>query len=366
MLRFSALMEHELTARGHLVTLLQPQSYLGRIRCVGPSLRKWLGYADKFVIFPRKLKSIRKDFDVIHICDHSNAMYTRYLADVPHLVTCHDVLAIRSALGEIPQNLVSRTGKKFQSMILAGLKAARMIVCVSENTRTELLRVTGCDSRKVLVTYLSLNYPYSPMERETALVRLDKLGFDARRPYLIHVGGTVWYKNKLGVLEIFDRLRKLVAPASVRLLMVGKPLSSSLLDYIREHELEGLIDRYSEVSNEDLRAAYSLSQGLIFPSLQEGFGWPVLEAQACGCPVFTTARAPMTEVGGRGAVYLDPSDTAGAAKIIVDGLRRCDAIRLAGLENIQRFGVEQMIQGYLNAYRKLMHLSIDEVNLVEI
>jgi len=350
MLRFSALMEHELTARGHLVTLLQPQSYLGRIRCVGPSLRKWLGYADKFVIFPRKLKSIRKDFDVIHICDHSNAMYTRYLADVPHLVTCH----------------VSRTGKKFQSMILAGLKAARMIVCVSENTRTELLRVTGCDSRKVLVTYLSLNYPYSPMERETALVRLDKLGFDARRPYLIHVGGTVWYKNKLGVLEIFDRLRKLVAPASVRLLMVGKPLSSSLLDYIREHELEGLIDRYSEVSNEDLRAAYSLSQGLIFPSLQEGFGWPVLEAQACGCPVFTTARAPMTEVGGRGAVYLDPSDTAGAAKIIVDGLRRCDAIRLAGLENIQRFGVEQMIQGYLNAYRKLMHLSIDEVNLVEI
>jgi glycosyltransferase involved in cell wall biosynthesis len=355
MLRFAALLERELSVRGHEVTLSQPGSLVGQIKWTNSSIRKWLGYVDKFLFYPFRLSSIKTNFDVVHICDHSNAMYAKYLVDVPHVVTCHDVLAIRSALGEIPQNPVSVTGRKFQALILAGLKIAERIVCVSENTRIELLRVTGRNPSIATVTYLSLNYPYSPAERDAALVRLDKLGFDARTPYLMHIGGTVWYKNKLGVLEIFNRLQKQIAPSPMKLLMIGKALSPPLLEYISENNLENLIEKRSNLSNEDLRAAYTLSEGLIFPSLQEGFGWPVLEAQACGCPVFTTARPPMTEVGGNAAVYFDPADTVGSAEIVAEALKDREAIRQRGIANSLRFNVEQMIQGYIDAYEQVIN-----------
>jgi glycosyltransferase involved in cell wall biosynthesis len=354
MLRFATLLERELTARGHDVTLSQPASLVGQFKWTNSSVRKWLGYLDKFVFYPSKLSLIKTNFDVVHICDHSNAMYAKYLVDVPHVVTCHDVLAIRSALGEIPQNPVSATGRKFQALILAGLKIAERIVCVSENTRIELLRVTGRNPSSATVTYLSLNYPYSPAERDAALVRLDKLGFDARTPYLMHVGGTVWYKNKLGVLQIFNRLQRQIAPNPMKLLMIGKALSPPLLEYISENNLENLIEKRTNLSNEDLRAAYTLSEGLIFPSLQEGFGWPVLEAQACGCPVFTTARAPMTEVGGDAAVYFDPSDIVGSAEIVAQALIDREAVRQRGIANSLRFNVEQMIQGYIGAYEQVI------------
>jgi glycosyltransferase involved in cell wall biosynthesis len=60
----------------------------------------------------------------------------------------------------------------------------------------------------------------------------------------------------------------------------------------------------TDVSDRQLSAIYSLAAVLLFPSLEEGFGWPVAEAMACGCPVITTAAAPMTEVGGDAAVYI--------------------------------------------------------------
>jgi glycosyltransferase involved in cell wall biosynthesis len=352
MLRFASLMERELKAQGHSVELLQPAAYLGRLP-VNRGLGKWFGYVDKFLLFPFKLKRAKSKYDLIHICDHSNAIYVKHVAEKPHVVTCHDVLAIKSALGEIPQNKVSATGRAFQRLILEGLRTADLIVCDSEATRTDLLRVAGRASDSAIVVYLSLNYPYSPMTRDEALARLDQYGFDGRSPFFIHVGGAQWYKNKIGVLQIFDKLRRLMAPKHPRLLMVGKPLSGPLVEHVSASGLAGAVVTLSGVSNEVLRAAYSLAEGLIFPSLQEGFGWPVLEAQACGCLVFTTGRPPMTEVGGSGAVYFDPTDAAGAAETIAGALGSREGIRQIGLKNISRFSVNQMIQGYLGAYEQV-------------
>jgi glycosyltransferase involved in cell wall biosynthesis len=352
MQRFAALMERELKAQGHLARLMLPEPYLGRLLPVNRWLGKWLGYVDKFLLFPLKLKWVKRRYDVVHICDHSNAMYVKYVAQNPHVVTCHDVLAIKSALGEVPENKVSRTGRIFQRLILNGLKVAQLIVCDSEATRMDLLRVAQRAADATSVVYLSMNYPYSPMARDEALARLDARGFDGRTPFFVHVGGDQWYKNKLGVVQIFDKLRASAGP-QFRLLMVGKPLSDSMVEYIATHDLKHAIVQLADLSNEDLRAAYSIAEGLIFPSLQEGFGWPVLEAQACGCPVFATGRPPMTEVGGAAAVYIDPSDASGAADVIVRALKDREVIRQSGLTNVLRFGVGQMIEGYLGAYEKV-------------
>jgi len=347
MLRFAALMERELKARSHTVRLIQPRARLARS---ASGIGKWLGYLDKLVLFPFAIKREVKNFDVVHICDHSNAFYARYLSNIPNVVTCHDVLAIRSALGEIPENIVSATGRRLQRLILNGLRLAQYVVCVSSITREEMLRVTGRHRESSEVVPLSLSYPYSPMPPELALERLDALGYDARLPFFLHVGGASWYKNRLGLLRIFNRLQQMLAPEPARLLLVGGSLEPELRTCIRESGLEDKVTLLQGLSNEDLRAVYSLADALIFPSIQEGFGWPILEAQACGCPVFTTGREPMTEIGGDAAIYFDPADTEAAATIIAASLPDRSEIRRKGLQNLSRFTVQQMVDGYLHAY----------------
>jgi glycosyltransferase involved in cell wall biosynthesis len=188
------------------------------------------------------------------------------------------------------------------------------------------------------------------MNAEQAIERIEALGYETGTPFFLHVGGASWYKNRLGVVQIFDRLQQLPAPAASRLLLVGSAFEPEVSEYLRAHDLEANVTRLEGLSNEDLRAVYSLAEALIFPSLQEGFGWPIVEAQACGCPVFTTGREPMTEVGGGAAVYFDPADPAAAARLIAGAIPGRAAICSAGLENVRRFSVEQMIDGFLKAY----------------
>ena len=348
MLRFASLMERELRARGHTVTLLQPKAYTAFVARFG--LGKWFGYVDKFVLFPRTLRRVKTNFDVVHLCDHSNAMYTKHLVGTPNLATCHDVLAIKSALGEVPQNTVSSTGKKLQALIVAGLKVAQYVVCDSAISEVDMLRVTGRSARDSAVVYLSLNYPYKPKPREEALAVLDRLKYDGRIPYYIHVGGGAWYKNRLGLLEIFNKLLQKLENKATRMLFVGEAPGLEMQEYVAAHELKDRVFHLSNVSNDDLEAAYSLSEGLLFPSLQEGFGWPVLEAHSCGCPVFATGRPPMTELGGDAAVYFDPADTSAAAEIVYEALPDREKIVRAGMENVKQFSVDHMIEGYMQAY----------------
>jgi hypothetical protein len=156
MLRFAELMHRELTARSHAVTLLQPRPILARSSSAGRGIGKWLGYADKFLLFPFTLNRVKKKYDVVHICDHSNAIYAKYLVDLPNIATCHDVLAIKSALGEVPQNIVSSTGRRLQQLILDGLRIVRYVVCDSKISREDMLRVTGRPAETSTVVYLSL------------------------------------------------------------------------------------------------------------------------------------------------------------------------------------------------------------------
>ena len=135
------------------------------------------------------------------------------------------------------------------------------------------------------------------------------------RGFIVNVGGGQWYKNRPALLRIYAALRRTLRPAP-RLLVAGKPMSPETLALARQLGVDGDLLYLSGLSGRQLEAAYGAAEALIFPSLDEGFGWPVAEAQACACPVFTSNRPPMTEVGGDGAVYFDPTDPAAAAATI--------------------------------------------------
>ena len=119
------------------------------------------------------------------------------------------------------------------------------------------------------------------------------------------------------------------------------------------------VEARTTVDNPALAALYSGAELLLFPSLEEGFGWPIIEAQACGCRVLTTGKAPMTEVGGTAAFYLsDPTNARAGAETIEMLLAQeetvCAAAIRAGLENAARFSTDRMVREYLAIYRELL------------
>ena len=353
MQRFAAFMAQGLKEAGHEVRLVRPRSVVGQLWPSGHGVGKWLGYVDKFRLFSPVLRSAAKKVDVVHICDHSNAFYTRHLQLVPHVVTCHDLLAVRSALGEIPRNPTRWTGRELQRIILKGLTRAQHIACVSDATRSDLLRLAGVSEQRVSRVYNSLNYPYSPMARCEAEKRLSKLSVNPSQPFILHVGGNQWYKNRLGVLRIFSVLRKLSTGQALKLVMVGQPWTTEMRQFISENRMSDLTLELPGVANEDLRALYSTATMMLFPSLQEGFGWPIVEAQACGCPVATSNSSPMNEVGGEAAIYIDPENPGSAASILNRALEGVSEMRAPSLANAARFR-SGMIDSYLSLYKKVL------------
>ncbi|MDQ6991674.1 MAG: glycosyltransferase family 1 protein [Mariprofundaceae bacterium] len=196
------------------------------------------------------------------------------------------------------------------------------------------------------------------MPFDEANERLSSLGIANKQRYLMSIGDNSWYKNRVSVLKIFVQLVQCHQQDDLKLIFAGRKLTSEMNDFIVEVGIENRVEQLGLISNEDLRALYSRADALVFPSLEEGFGWPVLEAQASGCPVFASNRAPMTEVGGDAAEYFDPLSPEAAVEVIYNCLNDLQGMRKQGLQNVENFSNELMVNGYLEAYERVCSYKI--------
>ena len=294
-------------------------------------LAKWLGYLDKFVIFPFRLARIAARSDLVHICDHSNALYCRFTGRVTTLLTCHDLLAVRAAAGDFPAYRPGVTGRLLQRLIRGSLRHADHIVCVSEATRRDVRRLVGPVAATVIEN--PLHYPYAPLAPAETAARLAAAGVGEGR-FFLHVGGNQWYKNREGVVALFAHIGAHEDYRGHRLVLAGKELPDALLEMIARAQLADRVVMLPAPDDALLNALYCGADALLFPSLHEGFGWPIAEAQAAGCPVVTSDRAPMRDVAGPdGAILVDPEDPAAAAATFMAARHRIDRFRANGLRN---------------------------------
>ena len=356
MQRYGEWMQRSLLARGCVVTMLKPPVAFSRL-ATGPFRRpavvKYLGYIDKYVLFPSRLRALIRKSDLVHICDHSNAMYLAATAGVPTVITCHDLLAVRSARGEFTSTRTGWSGRRLQDWILGSLRKASNVIAVSTRTSEDFRRLTGNTEARVAVIPNALNWPYKPRAEFPESLR-KRIGRGLEGGYFLHVGGNQWYKNRPAVVRIFAALSGMEEFKSTCLVMAGKAMPAALRKTVEESGLSDRVVSLIGSTNEELEALYSHGQALIFPSLEEGFGWPIAEAQACGCPVAVTGRAPMTEVAGGAAIYFDPADPVAAADAIRDGLRKRAELREAGLRNVARFEEARIIEEYLSFYATVL------------
>ncbi len=349
MARYADFLYEELPGRGYAVELIRPPAIFTRLVDRGSWLFRWFGYLDKFVLFPPLLWLRARHTDLVHICDHSNSGYLRWTGKTPSLITAHDALAIRSALGHFPQNPTRRSGVKLQQWILSGLAGARHIVCVSEKTRHDFQALLPAGIRMtVILNPFSRDFRPAPPENVTAIRKA--CGLAPGDEYLLHVGKDNWYKNRPGVLRILGELRKFPRFRDMKMVMAGTPLPDNLRQTARS--LGGVLECV-EPSEAQLCALYTGALALLFPSLEEGFGWPITEAQACGCPVITSARPPMQEVAGDAAILIDPEDATRAAASIAERIHEAGALRQLGFANATRFDMDHALDHFCELYDEI-------------
>ncbi len=351
MLRYAEMMRDGLVEAGHDVTIAAPRQVLNATGKPAAGIWKWVGYLDKYMLSTGDIERAATQADIVHVCDHSNAVYVPDKPRKPYVVTCHDLLAVRGALGEETDCPASFAGRHLQRFILSGLRRATAVACVSGATLRDAQRLLGDYAGKLVFTPNSLNYPYRKLEATTVRERLATLpALENCREYVLVVGSNLRRKNREAAIRA---LADIAASWHGRIVFAGHAPSDELKSLAAQL---GVADRVIEVanpSNELLEALYNGALALLFPSRFEGFGWPIIEAQACGCPVICSGVEPLPEVAGKGAILCDPDDHAafGRAILEVAGNRpRRDELARLGLENADGYRRTLMIGRFLALY----------------
>lgn len=217
------------------------------------------------------------------------------------------------------------------------VRRCRMVTTISEATKTDIVRSTGCSPDKITVIP-------NPIREN---LRFVEQSFNDVKPRILFVGRTP-NKNLHRVIKALAGLR-----CHLRIIGGAPPDAVTALQEQRiEHSIAaGLTD-------DEMAGEYINADVLLFPSLYEGFGLPIVEAQKTGRVVVTSDRSPMKEVAGEGACLVDPESEeairAGVIKVTEDAEYRQSLIT-AGCQNAERFNTRTIAEQYLSCYRKLLN-----------
>jgi glycosyltransferase involved in cell wall biosynthesis len=233
-------------------------------------------------------------------------------------------------------------------------EADAVLVC-SETTKKDLIRITGVSGEKITVTYGAADEALAPLPREEATEGLLRR-YGLETPFFLFVGTLEPRKNVRNLLEGFAALQGRIPRHHLVLVGAEGWGAGEVHDAVARFGLGARVHCPGYVPRADLAAFYSAAEAFVLPSWYEGFGLPVLEAMACGCPVIASNRASLPEVTGDAGILVDPSvprDIAAALEqVALDEDRRAELVA-RGHERVRRFSWEATADATLAVYRSL-------------
>jgi glycosyltransferase involved in cell wall biosynthesis len=219
-----------------------------------------------------------------------------------------------------------------------------LLLTVSRATAADLTERHGVRPERIRVVPLGGGEAPSPPAPEVAAAHLAELGIDG--PFVLHVGRVEARKNQATALAAVERLPDLL------LVCAGGVADPALAGRLRRSPRARVLGR---VTGADLEALYARAEALVFPSLYEGFGIPVLEAMRRGLPVVTARVSSLPEVGGDAAIYVDdPRDAEALAAAIERALAGRDRLRELGPARAVGFTWDRTAAGVVAAIRELL------------
>ena len=268
------------------------------------------------VWYPVGLPRAARDADVLHCPTFRAPLRSR----VPLVVTVLDLAVLRHP------ELFNRWNRSYSGVAVPRVvRSARRLIAISEFTKRELVELLDVDPERVTVIGVPPREGLSPD------------GPSAEGDYVLAVGTLEPRKN-------LDRAAEAAARAGVELRVVGARGWGSVAP--------NGVRRLGEVDDAELARLLRGARALLYPSLYEGFGIPILEAMSVGTPVVTSRGGATEEVAGGAAVLVDPLDTASIAAGIAEADRRRDELRLLGLERVRAFTWDDVARRTVEVYRE--------------
>ncbi len=337
-----------------------PSAVLAKIS-LSSKVVKWASYIDKYVIFPQRLAKYLKQnrrIGLVHVIDQSNSPYLKTVkkfSSAKRLVTCHDLIAIRTAQRDFPYApKTSATGKRLQNWIQGSLPLADFYACDSEETQKDLNRIVPLSSKSSKVIHLGTD---SNSSKRSDSNYLDSfLGLNpSETNYLLHVGSAAWYKNRTAVLKSFFHSKNQPYGKNLKLILVGPPpqpdeINAELCVSLKKYSSDVIC--LENISRVTLNHLYLHAKLLLFPSFIEGFGWPPLEAANMGCSVITTKTGAIHELLGDNTRYVDPVNQESINKAVTDELEETSTRRL----KVSLPSNQQCRENYFQLYRRLLQI----------
>jgi glycosyltransferase involved in cell wall biosynthesis len=308
------------------------------------SLETLMLYWNRMILYPRAARSHQSGIN--HILDNSYGHLVEALTAARTIVTSHGGTPITWRQWNMPGPSIKLFDRAFAGM----LKAARIII-VSEYSKREITEHYDYPPDRIHVVHHGIDEHYQPLPA-TARTSTRATFLTAKDQYLIlHVGSCIARKNIESILAAIAQLRH--QGLAVRFLQIGGSFSAAQVELIERLNISNYITQLPSLPNAALVELYNAADVLVFPSLYEGFGIPLIEAMACGTPIVCSDYELFHEVCNDAACFVDVSDTTAFTSAIANVLigAIADNLRLQGLERAKLFSWQRTAQQTLDVYR---------------
>jgi glycosyltransferase involved in cell wall biosynthesis len=256
----------------------------------------------------------------------------------------YQVLTVHDMIPELFPNTFERNGlEQFLYRKKKCIEQADVIICVSETTKRDLLNLYDTREKKVVVIHNGFNPSFANQSRVPGLRELPQ-------NYILYIGGRFSYKNFNLLLNSYSKWKH---KRDIKIVVVGNPINAEEQNILRKLNIESEIIFVGNVSDDILSGIYKNALALIYPSLYEGFGLPLLEAASSGCPVVASRIPSTVEMLGEAPYYFSPESDESlicALDQLVAGVERKRKLEI-GYDQLPLFSWERAASQTLDIYR---------------
>lgn len=239
------------------------------------------------------------------------------------------------------------------------IKEADKIIAVSENTKSDIIELGGIDERKVEIIYSGVAEECRVIDRNDEIIKKVKEKYNLADKFILFLGTLEPRKNIIGLIKAYNELRESGGDFSkVKLVIAGGAgwKGKGAGEEQKRSKYKEDIKFLDYIPRQDKVYLYNLASVFVYPSFYEGFGFPPLEAMACGLPVVTSFSSSLPEAAGGASLLVDPHKTGEIAqairKILLDENFKNDLIE-KGREKASEFSWQKVAGKYLGAFREL-------------
>lgn len=301
-------------------------------------------------------ESNNQKYDILHFPSfHPHFLSLPWFKKMKTILTIHDLIRLI-----YPKNYPPGIKGQFNFLINKLLiKRADAVVTISETSKKDIIRFLGIPEKKIHVVYLAADHGFELIKKKS-LLKLVKSKFELPDEFILYTGDVNYNKNLNTLCEAAVRLKKVLVIVGKQAVEEDVDFSNienmAFKDFLQKYGKNKYIKRIGYVSTEELSAIYNLATVYCQPSLYEGFGLPILEAFACGCPVVASKIQVFNEIAEGCFVPFDPKSVESLVEALDlafnDKILRKNMITKGLMQN-KKFSWEKTADGTLQVYKKV-------------